>query len=88
MPRQRVTHYTDLEEIGHGAMGTVYKARDLKLGRVVALKFLSAKLLNSPDAQARFRREAQALSALSHLHTGTPPLRPPLPNYQTNPTSQ
>ena len=71
MSRTIVSHYDLLEELGHGGGGRVYRALDLNLGRPVALKFLLPSLVNSPDARARFLREGQALSALSHPHIAT-----------------
>src|SRR4030042_2239795 len=55
-----------LEEIGHGGMGIVYKAEDLKLKRRIALKFLPSHLMDSPELKERFLIEAQAAAALSH----------------------
>ncbi|MBC7855884.1 MAG: protein kinase [Pirellulaceae bacterium] len=60
--------YRVLEMLGEGGMGTVYKAQDTNLDRVVAIKVLPAGRLHDADAIARFQREAKALARLSHPH--------------------
>jgi len=66
-----VGQYQVLARLGGGAMGVVYKARDLKLGRLVALKFLPPDWSHDEDAKQRFVREAQAASATDHANICT-----------------
>ena len=68
MTGQRVGHYEILARLGEGGMGEVYRARDTKLDRDVALKTLPDSFAHDADRLARFEREAKTLAALNHPH--------------------
>jgi eukaryotic-like serine/threonine-protein kinase len=64
----RLGPYEVLSLIGAGGMGEVYRARDTRLDRQVAVKILAPELANDPEFRARFAHEAKTISALSHPH--------------------
>ena len=66
-----LSHYRIEEQLGAGGMGEVYRARDEKLGRDVALKVLPSGSLADEEVRRRFRKEAVVLSRLSHPHIAT-----------------
>ena len=67
----RLGPYEILAAVGTGGMGEVYKARDTRLDRTVAVKVLPASLSENPAFRQRFEREAKAISQLSHPHICT-----------------
>jgi serine/threonine protein kinase/Tol biopolymer transport system component len=68
---QRIGPYQLASRIGAGGMGEVYKARDTRLERTVAIKVLTADIADDPQARERFQREARAVAALNHPHICT-----------------
>lgn len=74
-PGQLISHYELIEKIGEGGMGHVYKARDTKLNRHVAIKLLPPGLTADEERRLRFRREAQAAAALDRATSLAPEYR-------------
>src|ERR1051326_1585184 len=70
-PGNKLGPYEIVSPLGAGGMGEVYRARDTRLGRDVAIKVLPQHLSSNPDLKARFEREAKAISALQHPHICT-----------------
>ena len=63
---EKIGHYTILERLGWGALGDVYRARDTKIGRTVALFQPPAHLVTDPDRRARFVEDARIAATLNH----------------------
>ena len=70
VPGTRLGSYEIAGALGAGGMGEVYRARDTKLDRDVAIKILPEAFVHDPDRVARFQREAKTLAALNHPHIG------------------
>ena len=70
-PGSRLGPYEVISPLGAGGMGEVYRARDTRLGRTVAIKVLAPVLAADPAFRARFDREAQTISKLSNSHICT-----------------
>ena len=68
---QAILHYRILEKLGEGGMGVVYKARDTKLEREVAIKFLPRQIAGNSEDRERFKIEAKAAASLSHSNIAT-----------------
>src|SRR5262245_6280449 len=69
-PGSLLEHYRILSVVGAGGMGTVYRARDLKLDRDVAIKVLPPAFTMDPERHSRFQREARILASLNHSNIG------------------
>ncbi len=67
----RLGPYEILSRIGDGGMGEVWRAKDTRLNRIVAIKLLRGEQTNHPDFHARFEREAKAISSFNHPHICT-----------------
>src|SRR5215470_3936759 len=70
-PNQRLGPYEILAAVGAGGMGEVYRARDTRLDRVVAIKVLPARFAGNPELRERFEREARTIASLNHPHICT-----------------
>src|SRR2546422_10921791 len=70
-PTTRLGPYEILSSVGAGGMGEVYRAKDTRLDRTVAIKVVSEGLAKNPQARERFEREARAVSSLNHPHICT-----------------
>jgi serine/threonine protein kinase len=71
VPSTRLGPYEIQDAVGAGGMGEVYRAKDTRLHRLVAIKVLPEHLSNSPKLRERFEREARSISALSHSNVCT-----------------
>ncbi len=70
-PGTKLGPYEILAPLGAGGMGEVYKAKDTRLDRTVAIKVLPSHVASNPEVRQRFEREARAVSSLNHPHICT-----------------
>ena len=70
-PGTTLGHYEILSSLGAGGMGEVYRAKDTKLGREVAIKLLLEEVSTDPERLARFEKEAKVLASLNHNNIAT-----------------
>src|SRR5688500_6023656 len=70
-PGSKLGPYEIVAPLGAGGMGEVYRAKDTRLGREVAVKVLPEHLASEPEVRARFEREAKSISSLNHPHICT-----------------
>src|ERR1700740_2730694 len=68
---KRLDPYEILSAVGTGGMGEVYRARDTRLDRIVAIKVLRSHLADKPELRERFEREAKTIASLNHPHICT-----------------
>src|SRR6202795_5384934 len=71
LPGKRLGPYEILSNIGAGGMGEVYRAKDTRLNRIVAIKVLPSHLADSSELKERFEREARTIASLNHPHICT-----------------
>ncbi len=71
IPGAKLGPYEILAPLGAGGMGEVYKAKDTRLDRTVAIKVLPSHVASNPEVRQRFEREARAVSSLNHPHICT-----------------
>src|SRR2546429_9106519 len=71
LPGRRLGPYEILSSIGAGGMGEVYRARDTRLDRIIAIKVLPTHLADRPELRERFEREAKTIAGLNHPHICT-----------------
>ncbi len=84
----RLGHYEVVSSLGAGGMGEVYRAKDTKLGREVAIKVLLEEVSADPDRLARFEREAKVLGSLNHPNVAAKSSNPTVARQYNRLTAQ